>query len=120
MTDTTVSIVVVLIGAAVLICRHRLARLVVETQNQAWGFRFGTREERVSRFVLVTVGAAFLIVETLALLCVIHWKARSKAGVFSRDASSVSPPPNRPLERSGVNALADIAGASAGRSAPRR
>jgi len=36
MTDTTVSIVIVLIGAVVLICRHGLARLVVETQNQAW------------------------------------------------------------------------------------
>ena len=79
------------------------------------GLRFGTREERLSRFVLIIVGAAFLIVGALALLGVIHWKARTQAGIFNRDASAVSRPPNRPLERSGVNALAGIPGASAGR-----
>ena len=89
MTDMMVSTLAALIGAMVLICRRRLARLVVETQNHVWGFTFGSREERLSRFVIVTVGAAFLIVGALALIGVIHWKPRSQVGLLSHAAPAV-------------------------------
>jgi hypothetical protein len=63
-----------LLGAALISFRGSSARLVVEGQKDAWGFRFGRREERLSQFVIGIVGLAFVVVGVLSLFGVIHWK----------------------------------------------
>ncbi len=72
--DTIVSIVAVLVGAACIVFRSGFTRLVVSTQNAAWGFRFGSREETGSRILFVIVGLGFVTIGALALLGLIHWK----------------------------------------------
>jgi hypothetical protein len=74
LVDTILSIVVVLIGAACIVFRAGFARLVVSTQNAAWGFRFGSREEIGSRILVVIVGLGFVTIGALTLLGLIHWK----------------------------------------------
>ena len=78
MLDTIVSIIAVLVGAACIVFSRGFARLVVSTQNAAWGFRFGSREERGSRVVLMIVGLGFVTIGVLALLGLIHWKTGTR------------------------------------------
>ena len=73
--DTIPSIVALLVGVACILFRTAFARLVVSTQNATWGFRFGSREERVSRTVVLIVGFGFATIGVLGLLGLIHWKA---------------------------------------------
>jgi hypothetical protein len=74
MANTAVSIFLLLLGAALISSRGSLARLVVEGQKNAWGFTFGRREERLSQFVILIVGLAFVMVGLLALVGIIDWK----------------------------------------------
>jgi hypothetical protein len=68
------SLVVMVVGLALLIWRRFFADLVVSSQNRMWGFRFGDRERRISIFVAIIVGIGFLGMGILTLSGIIHWK----------------------------------------------
>ena len=118
--NTAVSILIILIGAALVAFRGAFARLVVEGQNETWGFRFGTREERVSRFLALLVGLIFLAVGVLALVGVVHWRTAEAERMVASTALDANMPPNKPLERAGMSPPGKDNRGRAGRSAPSR
>lgn len=57
-----------------LVLNKRFARLVIESQNKFWGFRFGEREIRNTRIIGFIVGTGFLIIGFLSLFQIIHFR----------------------------------------------
>ena len=60
-----------------LIWRHQFASLVVREQNRMWGFKFGKREENISKYVAAIVGFGFLAVGILDAFGLLHWRVGS-------------------------------------------
>lgn len=54
------SIIAIAVGGALVWWRNDFARFAMRSQNRAWGFGFGAREERVSTVVATVVGIGFI------------------------------------------------------------
>lgn len=64
---TVIDILAIIVGFALIAFRRPFARMVIDSQNKAWGFKFGARDKRVSEFVSVVVGLGFVVLGLLSL-----------------------------------------------------
>jgi hypothetical protein len=51
-----VSTIAIAVGGALVWHRDAFARFAMRSQNRTWGFKFGEREERVSRAIAALAG----------------------------------------------------------------
>ena len=72
--DTIVNIVFLLAGIAMIIWRKQYTRFIIESQNRVWGYKFGNREIRATKFVIILVGTGFIVSSLLALFGLIHFR----------------------------------------------
>jgi hypothetical protein len=63
-----ISLGLIAAGSLLLITHDRYARYVIKYQNKAWGFHFGEREIKASKFVIIFVGFALIVWGVLGLL----------------------------------------------------
>ncbi len=52
----------IVIGILIIVFRKFLAKQSMSSQNKFWGFRFGSREVKVSEYVAIIVGSLFVLI----------------------------------------------------------
>ena len=63
-----------ILALLLLYFRDRLARLIVNFQNTVWGFHYGEREIRATKFVAVIVACFLILLDILVVLGIIKFR----------------------------------------------
>ena len=69
-----VDIIYIIAGSALIIFRSWLAERAIDFQNTVWGFNFGEREIKATKFGAIIGGLAFITFSLLSLFEVIQPK----------------------------------------------
>jgi hypothetical protein len=77
MQDVVVGVICLLVGGGGIIFRERFARAHVAGQNRLWGFRFGERERKLTKIVVVIGAGGLLVFGVLLLVGVLNFPSTS-------------------------------------------
>jgi hypothetical protein len=67
MESIVVGTVSVIVGIALVVFNERFARFAMAEQNRVWGFHFGEREVRITRYIAVLCGLVFVILGVITV-----------------------------------------------------